>query len=374
MHGKLVVLDGLLRALSACTLPDSQTYEVHVNTPQVTVTNPPASKSPAGLVRTYRWLIGVWVVVAMFALVTAYRSHEVGLPVRDPGGSIFVHRFELSLAIFAGLLLVDAAARTARPGWTIAGALATLRRRWPKDRLIVALSGLLAYHLVYLCYRNIKSWLAFRTMHDDDLLSLDKWFFFGHSPAVLLHDVFGEQLAAHVFRVIYESFSFMVPVSFVAALVFANEIRKGYVFLTSAMWVWIFGVGSYYLIPTIGPFYSAAKEFAGLDHTLITATQAKYMGQRAHFLADPSAHNSFVSLAAFASLHIGFTCMVLFMFRYYGFRRVARWMTVYLFAVMLATVYLGWHFAIDDVAGVILAYLAVQFGRRTIYPRGEKST
>ena len=336
-------------------------------------TDPSADHTPIGIARKYRWLLGVWLVVALFAVVTAYRSHQVGVPVRDPGGAIFVHRFALSLGIFAALLLVDAAARTARPGWSFRAAATTLRRRWNLERLAVALSGLLAYHLVYLCYRNIKSWLAFRTMHDDDLLSLDKWLFFGHSPAVLLHDLFGEDVAPHVFRFIYESFSYMVPVSFVAALVFANEIRKGYVFLTSAMWVWIFGVGSYYLIPTLGPFASATKEFAGLDHTSVTATQAKYMAQRAAFLADPGAHDSFVSIAAFASLHIGFTCMILFMLRYYGFTRAVRVMTIYLGLVMLSTVYLGWHFAVDDVAGVILAYLAVRFGRLTIYPRGQRS-
>lgn len=336
--------------------------------------DPPSADASAGQVkRDFRWLIGVWVVVALFALVTAYRSHQVGIPLRDPAGTVFLRRFALSLVLFALLALLDAVVRSRRSGWTVRDAFLELRRRWPKDRLAIALSGLLAYHLVYICYRNIKSWIAFRTMHDDQLLSLDTWLFLGHSPAVLLHDLFGEQVAPHVFRAIYESFSLMVPVSFVAALVFSNQIRKGYVFLTSAIWVWILGVGSYYLIPTLGPFASAAKEFAGLDPTSITATQAKYMGQRAHFLADPQAHDAFVSIAAFASLHIGFTCMTLLMLRYYGFRNAARAMTVYLFAVMLATVYLGWHFAVDDVAGVILAYLAVRLGRLTIYPRGERS-
>lgn len=316
----------------------------------------------------------MWIIVALFAAVTAFRAHQVGLPVRDPSGSIFRLRIALSLALFGAGILVDAAIRTGRNGWTVKQAVTVMRARWPKDRLIVAVSGLLAYHLVYLCYRNIKSWIAFRPMHDGDLLRLDKWLFFGHSPAVLLHDLFGEQVAPHIFQLIYESFSFMVPVSFVAALVFANRIRQGYVFLTSAMWIWILGVGSYYLIPTLGPFASAAKEFAGLDDTSVTATQAKYLAQRAHFLAHPGASDSFVSIAAFASLHIGFTCMVLFMLRYYGFTRATRAMTIYLGLVMLSTVYLGWHFAVDDVAGVIVAFLAVLFGRYTIYPRGERSS
>ena len=38
---------------------------------------------------------------------------------------------------------------------------------------------------------------------------------------------------------IYRSFTYLVPLSVVGALVFTDRIRDGYVFLTSAMWVWI---------------------------------------------------------------------------------------------------------------------------------------
>ncbi|MEP6665490.1 MAG: phosphatase PAP2 family protein, partial [Nocardioidaceae bacterium] len=219
----------------------------------------------------------------------------------------------------------------------------------------------------------LKSWNAFNELHDDPLLRLDKWLFFGHSPAVLLHDLLGQHVAEFVLPALYQSFTQMVPVSLVAALVLAHRIRDGYVFLMSAMWVWILGVGSYYLIPTLGPFASAPQDFSHLPHTEITSTQAKYMAERAHLLQHPAAGDAFASIAAFASLHIGFTFMVVLMLRYYGFRRATQAMSVYLAAVIIATIYLGWHYVVDDIAGLALAYFAVLFGRLMIYPPGRRS-
>jgi len=318
--------------------------------------------------RDYLWLVNVWVVVAIFALVTVIRSHQVGIPIRDPGGAILRLRIGLSLAWFALLIMVDASIRIGRSGWTIGKAITEVRRRWPKERLALALSGLLAYHIVYLSYHNLKSWNAFNSPRDDQMLRLDRWLFLGHNPSVLLHDVFGQHVATYVFAVVYESFSYLVPLSFVAALVFANRIRDGYVFLASSLWVWILGVISYYLIPSLGPFASAPNEFAGLPHTWITSAQTRYMADRVHFLQHPAASDAFNSVNAFASLHVGFMCMVLLMMRHYGFRRTTRAMTVYLVAVVISTIYFGWHFAIDDVAGVVLAILAVLLGRLMIYP------
>ena len=312
------------------------------------------------------WL---WAVVAVFAVVTAVRSHQVGIPMRDPSGSIFAWRLALSIALLIVLAVLEAVLRIGRRGWTLGRAVANLRERWSRNRVILVVSGLLAYHIVYACYRNLKSWVAFRQPQDEELLRFDKQLFGGHSPAVLLHDLFGEHGAARVFAVIYESFSYLVPVSFVAALVFAPKIREGYVFLSSAMWVWILGLGSYYLIPSLGPFASASSEFAGLDATKITSTQAKYMAQRDQLLAHPGAADSFASISAFASLHVGFTFLILLMVRYYGLRRATRVMTVYLIAVMISTIYLGWHFVVDIPGGLVLAAVAVLLGRWTTYPR-----
>lgn len=323
---------------------------------------------------SYRWLVGVWALVLAFAVVTAVRSHDIGVPMRDPGGKMFSGRLTSALVLLVILAVVDAAVRTFRTRGPVRAVWTSLRTRWTWQRVVIAVSGLLAYHVVYVCYRNMKSWNAFNPLRDEELLRVDRWLFLGHSPAVLLHDILGQHDAAYVLMVTYKAFTYLVPLSVVASLVFVDRIRDGYVFLTSALWVWMLGVVSYYLLPSLGPYAEAPGEFAGLPHTGITTTQAEYLAERAQFLAHPGASDSFVSLGAFASLHVGFTCMVFLMLRYYGFRRLARVLGAYLVVVMVATVYLGWHYVVDDIAGVTLAVMSVILGRWMIYPRNDAGT
>lgn len=314
----------------------------------------------------------MWIVVLMFATVTAVRSWQVGVPVRDPGGEFLFTRIAISLGLFAALAVLDAARRCPTSNRTVRGVVDVFRRRWPRERLGLAVGALLAYHVVYFCYHNLKSWDAFNTVRDDLLTTMDHWLFFGHSPAVLLHDLLGQHVAAYVLIVIYESFPTLVAVSFVAAVVFVDRLRNGYVFIASMIWVWILGVSTYYLIPSLGPFHFEPDSFAGLPHTIVTTTQAQYMAQRAHLLADPGTGDAFAQVSAFASLHVGISCVIWLMLRYYDLRRAARVMAVYLAGTVLATVYLGWHFFVDDIAGLAIAFLAVALGRLTIYPQGRR--
>jgi membrane-associated phospholipid phosphatase len=247
-----------------------------------------------------------------------------------------------------------------------------VRRRWTRRRLLLTANALLAYHLVYFTYHNLKSWDVFRAPRDAVLLHADRVLFLGHSPAVLLHDILPERFATWPLMVVYESFATLMAVAFVAALVFAHRIRDGYVFIVSASVVWILGVGSYYLIPTLGPFWSAPSEFTGMPRTMIQDTQARYLAQRAHLLAHPHAHDAFAQVSAFASLHVAVSAMIFLMARYYGLRRLATALGVFLAATVVATVYLGWHFALDDVAGLLIAVIGVRAGRWMVYPGGER--
>ena len=319
------------------------------------------------------WVAPMWTLVALFAVVTALGSRHFGVPVRDPHGAWFLRRVALSLGLFVMLTLVDAAVRASRRGSTFRSALEVLRGRWTRGRLALAMTGLLAYHVVYLCYHNLKSWNVFNEPRDDLLYRWDRGLFLGHSPAVLLHDLLGQHVAAYVLTLIYVSFSAVLSVAFVAALVFPERIREGYVFIASAMWVWILGVGAYYLIPSLGPFSYSPEEFAGLARTMTQDTQARYLAQRAHLLAEPQAHDATAQIAAFASLHVAIMLMILLMARYYRLHRATQAMTIYVAGTVLATVYLGWHFAVDIVGGFVIAYAAVSLGRLMIYPAGNRT-
>ncbi len=314
------------------------------------------------------WVTRTWVLVAVFLCVTLWRSHQVGIPLRDPHGEIFASRLAISCGLFVLLVTLDAGVRAQRHygGWR--SLRTAVRERWPRHRLVLALTGLLAYHLVYFCYHNLKSWDVFNAPRDQLLLGWDRWLFFGHSPAVLLHDLLGQGLSAYVLLVIYESFSTILAVALVAAVVFTARMRDSYVFIASAIWAWILGVGSYYLIPSLGPFNSAPREFAGLPHTMVQDTQVRYMGQRAFLLAHPHASEAFAQISAFASLHVAFTALLVLMAWYYRRRRLTLVLAVVLVGTMVATVYLGWHYAVDDLAGLLIACVAVTLGRLTIYP------
>jgi membrane-associated phospholipid phosphatase len=226
--------------------------------------------------------------------------------------------------------------------------------------------ALVAYQVVYLCYRNLKSWDVFRTPRDHMLLTWDRWLFLDHSPAVLLHDLLGQDVAARLLTDLYESFSTLVTIALVGALAFTPTVRAAYVFVVAAMWAWILGVGSYYLIPSLGPFHAAPAEFAGLTRTSIQTTQASYVEQRDYLLAHPQAHDAFAQISAFASLHCALTCLVFLMARYYGLKVLSWAAAVFLAGTIIATVYLGWHFAVDDIAGVLIAWVSVQLGKLVV--------
>lgn len=321
--------------------------------------------------RPDRWQVRVWLVVAVFAAITLWRSHVVDIPIRDPHGSILLKRLALSVGMVIGLALVDSAWRVrADRSWH--SFLEMLRERWDRSRILTALSCLLAYHLIYLCYHNLKSWDVLNRPRDAMLLDWDRWLFFGHSPAVLLHDVLGQHAAAYVLMVIYESFSSVLAFSIVAALVFRDRVRDGAVLVVAGIWVWILGVGAYYLIPSLGPFHSAPQEFAGLPHTMIQSTQARYMAQRDHLLAFPHASDAFAQISAFASLHVALSSLVFLGARYFRLPRTSWVLAAWVIGTVIATVYLGWHFFVDDIAGLLIAFAGLWLGRRTVGAEREK--
>jgi hypothetical protein len=315
----------------------------------------------------------LWAVAAVFAAIALARSAQVGIPFRDPGGRMFRGRLLSAVELLVVLAVLEGVVRGLWRHRALRGSVRAvgraLRERWTLRRIGLVLSGLVAYHVVYVSYRNLKSWDAFNSPRDHDLLSIDKALFLGHSPAVLLHDLFGTGAAAVVLADIYRSFTYLVVLSVVGTLAMLPRVREAYVMLVAGVWVWILGIASYYLVPTLGPFASAPSEFVGLRHTEITDSQVTYLAERAHLLAAPHASDAFASISAFASLHVGFSTTIFLVAVHYRWRKTAIALGAYVVAVMVSTVYFGWHFVLDDIAGVVIAVLAVTLARLMVHGR-----
>jgi hypothetical protein len=315
----------------------------------------------------------LWVVVVAFAAVAVFRSWQVGIPFRDPHGEFLRSRVTLTCAVFLGWVLVEAVVRAGRRP-SPARVLASVRERWTRQRLGVAVAALAAYHATYFCYHNLKSWNSFNTVRDTMLMGWDRTLFLGHTPAVLLHDLLGKHVAAWFLTGWYESFGTLVILAFPAAVVLTRRVTDGVVSIAALAWTWILGTASYYAIPSLGPFHEDPAAFAGLSHTMVQDTQVRYMGQRADLLAHPHAPDAFAQVAAFASLHCGITAAILGIAWWNRWRRTRIVMTVFLAGTVVATVYLGWHFFVDDIVGVAIAAAAWWLGPRTVGVRRPEAT
>jgi hypothetical protein len=316
--------------------------------------------------REWVWMLRVLAVVVVFAVVAVARSRQVDVPFRDPHGKLFSHKILSTAGMLLAFVAADVVVRWLRGRRHGTSLWVAARSRWTPYRIAMIAASLVAYQVVYLCYRNLKSWDVFRPSQDPMLQRWDKALFFGHSPAVLLHDLLGRDVAARFLTQWYESFTLVITVALVAAMAFTPTVRSAYVFVVSAMWTWILGAGSYYLIPSLGPFHERPAEFAGLTRTSIQKTQALYVAQRDQLLAHPHSPDAFAQISAFASLHCALTFLVFLMARFYGLRVLSWLSAVFLAGTLVATVYLGWHFVVDDIAGLALAWIAVQLGKLTV--------
>ena len=305
--------------------------------------------------------------VAMFLTANAEQ-----LPIKDPdgiGGPPLV-RLSVILMVF---MLLDVIPRAVwrgagRPARTALAAYDVLRERWTPRRLAFVLVGLFSFYITYVAYRNFKGFLPFLRpdLHDTSLLELDRAMFFGNDPATLLHQLLGTGFANSALSFVYVLFLAFVPVSLAAALVWFGELRNGLWYATALCLNWVLGAISYYLIPAMGPAFVAPQLFSDLAPTASSSLQHSLWVERLNVLyghAPGPAKEVVQSIAAFASLHVSVVltaALVAQLLRANKWLLVALW--TYFVLVVISTIYLGWHYVIDDFAGVLIAVLAVGLG------------
>lgn len=301
-------------------------------------------------------------------MVALASSIYLGRPLRDPDGFLgpaYIRMPFLALLFFGGGIVVDAV-RTS--GWKLlpAGMLEVVRNEWNLRRVLCITAGMMSFYICYLSYRNLKSDLpSYRegVLYDQELSHSDLWFSGGINPAVLLHDLFGTGVMAEVFSVVYLAYLPLIPISLGAVLILSRNLAIGAWYATTLCLNWVLGTVSYYILPALGPAFARPEHYRGLADTGVGELQQSLIATRFDVLAHPVASGEIQGVAAFASLHVSVTfAAALFMMRTRQRPLLQTAMWIFFGATVVATLYFGWHYILDDIAGMVIGWAAVSLG------------
>jgi hypothetical protein len=323
-----------------------------------------AATGPAERAWRDRRMLVAGPLVAVVSMVSAlFVTNAAGVPLRDPD-HVAGKRLLALLALVALLFVLDVAVRAARrTGRRLPSraAMARVRReRWTLARGIAVGTALVSFYASYLAYRNLKSVVPLirPELFDRQLVELDRVLFGGNDPAAVLHALLGTGWATQFFSGAYMLFFLFIPGTLAFALVFTPNLQAGLFYATVLSLNWLLGAGSYFLLPSLGPVYAEPSLFSQLPASGVTELQSFLIEQRAHFLADPSAVAA-QSIGAFASLHVSIFFTGALAAHFLGLGRTLRIGAWFLLGLTtIATIYLGWHYVLDDIGGLVLAAIA----------------
>lgn len=318
----------------------------------------------------WRERFGFAIVLALgLAITAAIVAAVFDLPLRDPDdvavGPTYVRLPAILLLAFLTDVVPRAVRRSRRLSEFGTVFVAVTKERWPLAHVRFALLGLGSWYLTYVAFRNLKSFVPFVNpgLMDAELLQLDRTLMFGDNPAAFLHDVLGTGVAAHLMSAVYIIWIGFVPVSLAAALVWSRNVSGGSWYVTAVAVDWALGVATYFAVPSVGPIYARPHLFDSLPVTDVSRLQNVMWADRLEVLRDPFATNAVQTIAAFASLHVAITVTACVIAELLGLHRWVRWgLWVFLALTVVSTVYLGWHYVVDALGGVVLGAAAAWIG------------
>ena len=315
-------------------------------------------------------MLGTGPVVGLVSMAAALvATNAAGLPLRDPD-HVAGRRLVLLLGLVALLVLLDVVVRAARRThslWPSRASVASVRReRWTLGRGVAVSSALISFYVSYLAYRNLKSVVPLLRpdeLFDRQLAAVDRALFGGNDPAAMLHALLGTGASTQVMSLAYMLFFVFIPGTLAAALVFSPNLQAGLFYVSAQSINWLLGAASYFLVPSLGPVYAEPAAFSNLPSSAVSQLQALLLDQRSDFIRDPAVGTA-QSIAAFASLHVSilFTGVLAAHMLGLGRRlRIGAWALLGL--TTTSTIYLGWHYVIDDLGGLVLGAMAIALAR-----------
>lgn len=245
------------------------------------------------------------------------------------------------------------------------------------------LMGLMVFQGSFTSIKNVLPLLNEGFPYDQIQADIDAAIHFGTDPWILLHQLAGTEVAKKLIEVNYNIVWFVLcfgTLFYVCTSPRAGAVRTRYVIMFMLVWVVCGNV-------IAGLFLSAGPAFYGN----VTGDDARF-GEMLLFLAgsepaQSSAHNfqqylwslhetgkaGFGSgISAFPSVHVALITMNA-LFAAEGSKKLGMVAAMYSAIIIVSSVYLGWHYAIDGYASVISVCIMFALCKRWLTERGDST-
>lgn len=228
---------------------------------------------------------------------------------------------------------------------------------------MVLLMALMIFQGSFTSLKNMLPILADGFRYDTLHAEIDRYIHFGYDPWRLLYPLAGHPIVLAILEWNYSVLWFVIcfaSLFFVATSAWADGIRTRYMLMFMFVWVFCGNV-------LAGLFLSAGPAFYGE----VTGDHSRFADQLA-FLADGQARSFQLYLwriyengsagfgsgiSAFPSVHVGLITMNA-LFLSDRFPKLAWLAAAYTMLIVVSSVYLGWHYAIDGYVSVVVVALA----------------
>ncbi len=238
------------------------------------------------------------------------------------------------------------------------------------ERLSNGLHAILIINFMGMAYGLLKSSIPVLVPFswDTSFMELDKVLHFGWHPWEILQPVLGYPAVTFAMNFIYNIWFFIIPAFFVWVGFIMRDQGLRMQYIAASIITWIIGGNLFAtLFSSAGPCFYAllgnSSDPYGPLMSYLNAANGQYdiwaLGVQETLWKNYTAGEMSV-ISAMPSMHIA-SSTLLALVAYAHNRRFGLLMTAYAVLIFLASIHLGWHYAVDGYFGALIAFASWRF-------------
>lgn len=198
-------------------------------------------------------------------------------------------------------------------------------------------------------------------LYDTWFIASDQMVCGGRLCSELLLSLWGPGLLEPISRHYYWYYPYMSITAFIFIAAAPRRVAQQY--LCAFVSLFLFGVVWIFAVPTLGPVFVKPELYSFMAGGEIAGLQQGLWEMREILRQNPGSAEAVFMISGFPSLHVAVAILgSTYLAGLSKFLSAASW--IFTLLIFNSTLYLGWHYLLDDVGSIALVCMSVWFARR----------